>query len=277
MQFFNQSLDILIYICCFIIGVSFGSFLNVLIYRIHNKLDWFKQRSFCIYCNKTLFWYDLIPLLSFVNLKGKCRFCKGNIPISYFIIEFISGIIFVTSYFFLSNDIILFLIVSFSLLFFLGLFVSDLKYLEFPSFFLYLLIFLGIIYNFAISFNNSFFNTLLFFSSKEFWLSILIPFLFFGLQYVLTGGQGIGDGDIWLGVIMGLFVGFPLIIYSILISYFTATAIYLPLLLMKKVNRKTAVPLGVFLVPSVVCFFVSKVFFNFDFYVIFINPFFLSF
>ncbi|MEG2298367.1 MAG: prepilin peptidase [Anaerovoracaceae bacterium] len=82
----------IIFLIVFLLGITIGSFLNVLIYRIPRKLDFVKGRSFCPRCENQLKALDLMPILSFLFLKGKCRYCNEKISIRYPLIEFLSGI-----------------------------------------------------------------------------------------------------------------------------------------------------------------------------------------
>ena len=86
----------------FIFGVATGSFLGVVVYRFPRKLSIIKPASFCPGCNKKIPFYDNIPLLSFVILKGKCRYCRSKIPLSVLLIEILTGILFTANYLFFS-------------------------------------------------------------------------------------------------------------------------------------------------------------------------------
>src|SRR5688572_15032179 len=77
----------------FILGLIIGSFLNVVILRTHTNKS-FGGRSACMSCRSTLAWYELIPVISYLGLGGKCRSCKTNISIQYPLVELLSGIIF---------------------------------------------------------------------------------------------------------------------------------------------------------------------------------------
>lgn len=83
---------VLMYITIFLYGIIIGSFLNVLIYRIPKKENIAITRSHCMRCGHILRWYDLVPLVSYIGLRGKCRYCKGGISIQYPLIEGINGI-----------------------------------------------------------------------------------------------------------------------------------------------------------------------------------------
>jgi len=82
----------------FIFGLCIGSFLNVCIYRFPRELSIVRPFSFCPKCNKPIKWYDNIPLLSFAVLGRRCRSCKEPIPFRYFIVELLTGLIFLYSY-----------------------------------------------------------------------------------------------------------------------------------------------------------------------------------
>lgn len=93
-------MEIFYSICVFLYGLLFGSFFNVVGYRIPNNLSIVKPRSFCPKCKHQLEWYELIPLVSFLIQKGKCRSCKCKISAFYPIIELLTGILFLISYLF---------------------------------------------------------------------------------------------------------------------------------------------------------------------------------
>jgi len=86
----------IVYAILFIFGLAFGSFLNVLIYRFskgQNLKEIFSGRSYCPNCKTTIRWYDNIPLISYLVLRGRCRNCGWKIPLRYPIVELLGGII----------------------------------------------------------------------------------------------------------------------------------------------------------------------------------------
>lgn len=89
---------IFIYICLFIVGIVFGSFFNVVGLRLPKNESLISPRSHCVNCNHILDWYELIPVFSYLFLKGKCRKCKQKISIQYPLIEIITGILYCLSF-----------------------------------------------------------------------------------------------------------------------------------------------------------------------------------
>ena len=88
-------MDIVIYVVAFIFGIVIGSFLNVLIFRMPKGEDIASKRSHCMSCGYQLRWFDLIPLFSWIMLRGRCRKCHEKISIQYPIIEALNGILYV--------------------------------------------------------------------------------------------------------------------------------------------------------------------------------------
>ena len=117
----------MIYIYLFITGIILGSFYNVVGLRRPLNESIIKPRSHCPKCNHVLSWYELIPLVSYFIQKGKCRNCHKKIAKEYPLIELLTGLLFVLSYFIFgfSYNTLLMLIIS-SLL--VIIFVSDFKY-----------------------------------------------------------------------------------------------------------------------------------------------------
>ena len=107
-------MEIIYIVFIFIIGCIFGSFFNVVGYRVPNELSIVRPGSFCPKCKHSLRWYELIPIFSFLIQKGKCRDCKEKISIIYPVVELTTGILFVSSYliFGFSNQFLVALLVS---------------------------------------------------------------------------------------------------------------------------------------------------------------------
>ena len=240
----------------FILGLSVGSFLNVLIDRLPREEQVFKGRSYCESCRKTIKWYDLIPILSFIILKAKCRYCR--LPLSYYypLVELTTGALFVAISIFVNNNFqfsifnfqsnpnfqldkvsalgyYLFIASSLVVIFFV-----DLKYGIIPDVIIYSAI--------AVSFLYIILNT--------YYLIPLVAaavgsFLFFLIIFLATRGRGMGFGDVKFAFLMGLLLGFPKTIPGLYVAFLTGAVVSIILILIgKKKFRGSTVPFGPFLV-----------------------------
>ena len=88
-------IEIVLVIILFIIGIYFGSFFTLATYRLPKKENITHKHSYCPNCNHKLGIFDLIPIFSYLFLKGKCHYCKNKIGIRYFLFELLTGIVFV--------------------------------------------------------------------------------------------------------------------------------------------------------------------------------------
>lgn len=198
----------------FVIGTIFGSFLNMLVYRINKGGNLF-GRSYCDFTKKPLKVIDLIPILSYIIFKGKCRDCHKKIPLLYPIIELLLGVISVVVFYKVSTivnvqadnliPIILNWLFVFSLCFVLIYFAYyDLLYWEvdFKSVII-ALIFFGLVnvvnFFFLLPFIGNFLDNLL--------GGIFLAGLIF-IIFKLSKGGGMGEGDIYLFGLSGLLLGF---------------------------------------------------------------------
>jgi prepilin signal peptidase PulO-like enzyme (type II secretory pathway) len=251
------------YFLIFLLGICVGSFLNVVIDRLPRGESIIKRRSYCESCKKRIDWYDLIPLLSFIILKRRCRHCKGEISYFYPIVEGITGIIFVLIFLIplkgnilgsFSLSTVFYLFIS-SLL--IVIFFTDLKYGVIPNKIIILALSLSFLY--FIFQKDIFLNHL---------LSSLGAFLFLTFLFVVTKGKGLGAGDIKLVALLGLLVGFPKILLLFYLAFLTGAFVGLILILWGKKSLKDTISFGPFLVLA---FFISL--FLGDFIISKITPF----
>ena len=231
-------------ISSFLIGLCFGSFLNSLVYRLAERKT-ILGRSYCPKCFHKLSWFENIPLLSFIFLRGKCRYCHQPISLQYPLVEFFTGLLFSIAFIRLSpltlsiNSIISLLIewlVFFVLIF---IFLYDLKYQEIEP----LIVGPAII---LISI-----PPLIHGLAKPLIISLAISFGFFLLQYLVSKGRGIGLGDVWVGTFMAVTLVEPTrLIVAIFFAYIIGSlvAIFLLICHNKKYRLKTKIPLAPFLV-----------------------------
>jgi prepilin signal peptidase PulO-like enzyme (type II secretory pathway) len=239
-------MEIMILIFVFIFGLIIGSFLNCLIWRLHTG-EGMWNRSYCPKCRQMIAWYDNIPLLSFLLLKGKCRHCHGAISWQYPIIEFVTGILFVAvfylnnelrimNYEFFSLSIIQLIRDWFIIAVMIIIFIYDLRW--------YLILDIVTLPACAIIF---ILNIWLGFDWLNLIFSGIIGSSFFLLQYAISKGKWIGGGDIRLGLLIGLSLGWPNVILAIFLAYLIGSLAAIPMLIMKKKDWKSEIPLGIFL------------------------------
>ncbi len=233
---------IFIYTISFLLAVCLGSFLNALEWRIKNKISLLAPRSQCPKCGQQLKWFENIPLISFIFLKGKCSGCKQRISIQYPLVELWLGLVGIFLLYFYNFD--LFLIArDFFIIFILTfVFIYDFKYMEvldsftlLPAVALYLLMLL---------------------TTPAWWLNLLMGAIigggFFLLQFVLSKGKWVGGGDIRIGVLLGVILGFKLLILALWIAYVLGAIVSVILVLKKKKQMQSPVPFGVFLTLATV-------------------------
>lgn len=229
----------------FIFGIFIGSFLNVVIYRLHRQESFVKGFSKCLFCGHRLHTKDLVPLFSYLWLRGHCRYCKQKFSGQYFLVELATALGFVLLYWrFLpaglvaaSNMDIWQLWFAFTMLAFLVIiFVYDLRYYLILDSVVLPAIILAFIFNLSLGAN--FFNLL---------LAAVLASGFFLLQFVISKGAWIGGGDIRLGFLMGAILGWPQILTALFLSYIIGSIFSIGLLLAKKKGMSDKVPFGTFL------------------------------
>jgi leader peptidase (prepilin peptidase) / N-methyltransferase len=230
----------MILIFVFLIGAIVGSFLNVCIYRLPRHESIVFPASHCPHCGKPIKFYDNIPLLSYVILRGKCRNCKQNISGRYPIIETISGLLaiaIVIKYGLTLHSLLLLLLV-FSLI--IVTFV-DLDFQIIPD----ILSIPGIMAGIGASF---FMPTISWIDSI---LGILAGggFLFIiAVAYKwLTNRDGMGGGDIKLLAMVGAWLGWKAVPFILLISSFIGALIGSISLLLAKKSLRYKIPFGPFI------------------------------
>lgn len=228
----------------FLFGLAVGSFLNCVIYRLETGKNFLKGRSHCPDCQHKLGFRDLIPVLSFIILKGKCRYCQKNISWQYPAVELATAITFVLTI--LLNDT-MGLLGSFYFLamasFLIVIFVYDLKHYIIPDKVIYPAILIALVYDF---WKSDF--LLLIFGKSDFLLSALAAAGFFLAIVLVSRGRWMGIGDIKLGFLMGLILGFPNILLALFLAFFIGAIIGIGLIFASKKSLKSEVPFGPFLV-----------------------------
>lgn len=230
----------------FILGLLFGSFLNVLVSRYESKhKKWYQGRSYCDACKRQLKWWENIPLFSFLFLKGKCRTCRSPIPYQYPLVELTTGILFfIISYQSLIINhqsfllTICYLLLSTTLI---TITLFDLKYMIIPDWTVLASIIFALLIHFLTISNYRLLIT-------NYLLSAFGSFAFLGLLHLITKGKGMGLGDVKFSFFMGLFLGWPQVLIAFYVAFLTGALIGVILILMGKKRFKQHIAFGPFLV-----------------------------
>lgn len=231
-------MDILLAVLVFFVGASVGSFLSVLTARLGRKEGIVTGRSQCPRCGTVLAWYDLIPVVSFIILRRRCRRCKAPISWMYVAMELVSGLslsaLFVRQGFTITPETAF---LALMLVGFLALFFFDYKYFLLPDRITIPLIAIALGYRIVAS-SDLLMNTVL----TGFFLALV-----FAILYVLSGGAWIGFGDVKLMVLLGLVFGYPAGLLVVVLAIWSAAIVGIGLLVTGKGTSQTALPFGSFL------------------------------
>lgn len=258
----------MIYIVLGVFGLALGSFVNALVWREYlseqngtkkGKVKSKKSsdtsivtgRSMCPDCGHELSARDLMPVVSWVLLKGKCRYCKKPISAQYPIVEALTSILFITAYSFwpfaLNSLAAYFLLSTFYLVLSLGMALAlyDLKWMILPTRLIY--IFTGL---------SAVFLTFLAISYSDWSLAVsgvigaLLFSGFFYILYQISGGKWIGGGDVRLAVGLGLLLGWQKSVVCLTIAAYLGTIVILALFAIGKYHKKMKLPFGPFLLAG---------------------------
>lgn len=226
-------MDALLLIITITYGIIIGSFLNVCIYRIPKSESIVVARSHCMKCGKQIKWYDLVPLVSFLVLRGKCRYCKEKLSWQYPVVEALNGILYGVIVLINGFNVtsVLYCLATSALL---ALSIIDWRTFEIPIGFNYFIGILGVIRVVT---------------DLGHWYDYVIGFfavsLFLLILYIATKGRGIGGGDIKLMAAAGLLLGWKLIILSLGLGCLLGSVIHL--ILMKVQNKDRVLAFGPYL------------------------------
>lgn len=211
----------------FIFGSCIGSFVSVVDNRIaHDKKGMMFGRSQCPHCHNQILKKDLIPILSFLMLRGKCRMCLNPIHIKYPIIELISGLCFLAAI--MQFNLGEILILTPLLINLLSLVIQDSFTMKVETLLLNTLVIISGLYGYFF-FENPIQDMLL-------WG--LIGFAFFYIQQILSNGKWVGDADSYLGLSIGLILGNMNTLLALFSAYWIACIFAVPYFLIKRKTIK---------------------------------------
>jgi len=255
---------LLLSLLLFVAGAAIGSFLNVVIYRslddepTKKKESWVQGRSRCDHCGGLIFWYDNIPLLSYVLLRGRCRHCDEKISLAHPVMELMGGLLFVwwywgaTVFFQLTQSPLQVLQPLFWLavgLVLLAIFVADILYYSIPDTMVIILTVLTVIYRIVLVAYGEM-------RVQDLWWAIIATsavVIFFGSLWYFTKGKGMGLGDAKLIIPLGLLMGWPGIVVAVFLAFVLGALVGVGLILVKKRTFGQVIPFGPFLISG--CFF----------------------
>lgn len=243
-------IEMAVYILVFCFGACFGSFANVVIYRWPRELSLVFPGSACPLCQKKIKFYENIPILSWIFLRGKCSGCKNKISIEYPSVELLTAMMFVIIYYqsgltLTSLELMLFTAAA------IPCFFIDLKHMLLPDIFTISGVAIGI----AGSFLNPELRT-----PMESILGAVMGGGFFYLTAViykkLRGIDGMGGGDIKLIAWLGALLGFQSLMFILLVSSVSGTLVGAYLLFARNKNAENlAIPFGPFLIFAAYCYY----------------------
>ncbi len=234
----------------------------------------FLERSYCPKCSHRLNWKDLIPVISFIMLRGKCRYCGNTISLQYPIVEISTGILFTAilwysssflfpalisptagmAFFALATFFYYLIIASFLIV----IFIYDLKHYIILDKIVYPAIGLVALYHIFEFMNTKWrINFTLLSVGDDSWVLLINPLIsalaasaFFGAIVLISRGKWMGIGDVKLAFLMGLFLGSVGVIIALFAAFFLGAIVGIGLVLAKKKTMRSEVPFGPFLVTG---------------------------
>ena len=238
-----------------ILGSLWGSFANVCIYRLPQKGGVVKGRSFCPKCKKQIFWYENIPIVSYIILGGKCSKCKKKISFQYLLVETISVISFLIIYYLYGITLTtIFLMILF--LTFLIIFFIDLKHYIIPDILTFPMMALGFFKSFDPNLDPIFPNYINSLLGGIFGYGIIWLLIFFYKK--IRNKEGMGLGDAKLLAVIGFWFGWISIPFVAFLSSAIALIIVIPDLLKKSKKLSSQIPFGPYIIIATLIFIVFK-------------------
>lgn len=257
---------ILIYLYVFFIGLICGSFVTALVWRVHTSttlkpkkptegpnLSIVNGRSLCPNCKHLLKPVDLVPVFSWLFLKGKCRYCHKKISASYPLTELATGLLFILSLLFWPHSlhgVFLFEFISWLVILtvLIALLIYDFRWMILPNVIVFTLTIIAVIRLLIIVLFTNQLSLVL----SAFW-GILIIFGLFYILFQISNGKWIGGGDVKLGIPLGIIVGGPLSSMLLLfIASLLGTVYAIPIMARGKLTKSRVIPFGPFLIAATI-------------------------
>lgn len=239
------------YIMVFILGLMIGSFLNVCIYRIPEGQSIVAPPSRCPSCNTRLAAVDLVPVLSYVFLRGKCRHCEAKISARYPLIELLTAFTFAVVFFKYGMSIeTVALIFLFSIL--IAVFFIDLDHKIIPD----ELVITGLAGGVALIIYNLFYPVSIYAGDRSWWNPVVGMFTGSGILFLVAllgmliykTDEAMGMGDVKIFAPIGIFLGWKLTLIALMLSIFMGGITGVILIALDSKRRKDTIPFGPFIV-----------------------------
>jgi leader peptidase (prepilin peptidase)/N-methyltransferase len=224
-------------------GMAWGSFLNVLIFRIPRDMSIVKPASSCPSCRKKIKIYDNIPIISYLVLGRKCRYCRAKIPLSYFLVEILTPLSFLLLYFHY----------SLSFHFFAScLFASAMIVLGFIDFYHMIIPDEITLPGLVLALVYSFFRDDLNFTQALFGAVIGAGFLLvvYGTYFLVRKKEGLGMGDVTMMLLIGAYLGWRQTFFALILASFVGALVGVFVILFRKKDFQYSLPFGTFLAPA---------------------------
>lgn len=241
-----MEVTIVVALAVFILGLVLGSFINAWVWRTSKDMSVAKGRSICPHCKHQLAWYDLVPVVSYVALRGKCHYCHKPIGIQYPAVELGTGVLFVLIYLMTSPDstygfiqLAILLLVSVLLV---AAFMYDAKYMELPEKYMLPAVALGVV-SLGLRAYQSGWNSLM---GQLVGLAVVV--LAYTALWYFSKGRWLGAGDIRLVAIMALFLVPAQLIVGLFAAYLIGALYGVYILRKAKNKRGVRVSFGPFLI-----------------------------
>jgi leader peptidase (prepilin peptidase)/N-methyltransferase len=220
-------------------GLALGSFLNVCIYRLPRRASINWPASHCTACQRPLAWYENVPVVSWLALRGRCRTCGEPISVMYPIVELVTGAVFVAGYVIYGPTPLLAARLLFACAM-IVLFAIDLRHHILPN----VITLPGIVVGFVLSL-----------ALPPGWVASLIGLLAGGgilfaiaeAYYRLRGIEGLGMGDVKMLAMIGAFLGWPLMLVTLVLASLAGSLVGVALIVSGRGDMKLALPFGTFL------------------------------
>ncbi len=229
------------YIIYIIAGLLVGSFLNVVIFRLREAESLVFGSSKCQKCQTQIKAYDLVPVISFIILGGRCRACREKISIQYPIVEGLTALLFALSYYVYGLSWMS-VLSAFTLSLLLVIVVFDLRELMVPEVLSWLLFGMALIGMILLNYDKI----------GSVILGGLVSGGVIALLVFISRGKWMGDGDIKIALAIGLFLSFPAAIFSVFASFISGAVVGTVLIAMKRKSGKDRLPFTPFLLFGLV-------------------------